>query len=53
MTTPIPLLINPKAGSLFRSGLKAWLDTHRADFRLISTRSAEDLTEKARRGSRR
>lgn len=47
MTTPIPLLINPKAGSLFRSGLKSWLDAHRADFRLIPTKSAEDLTEQA------
>lgn len=48
MTTPIPLLINPKAGSLFRSGLKAWLDSHREDFRIIATGSAEDLTAKAR-----
>ena len=45
--TPIPLLINPKAGSLFRSGLKAWLDDHRADFRVIPTKSAEALTAKA------
>lgn len=44
---PIPLLINPKAGSLFRSGLKAWLDDHRADFRVIPTKSAAHLTEKA------
>lgn len=48
MTTPIPLLINPKAGSLFRSGLKAWLDSHREEFRIIPTESAEDLTAKAR-----
>lgn len=48
MNKPIPLLINPKAGSLFRSGLKAWLDDHRAAFRIISTDSAEDLTAKAR-----
>ncbi len=48
MTGPIPLLINPKAGSLFRSGLKAWLDSHREDFRIIPTESAEDLTAKAR-----
>lgn len=47
MTTPIPLLINPKAGSLFRSGLKAWLDSHRAEFRIIPTESAQDLTKKA------
>lgn len=48
MTSPIPLLINPKAGSLFRSGLKAWLDSHREEFRIIPTESAEDLTAKAR-----
>lgn len=48
MNKPIPLLINPKAGSLFRSGLKVWLDDHREDFRIISTSSAEDLTAKAR-----
>ena len=47
MSTTIPLLINPKAGSLFRSGLKAWLDAHRSDFRIIPTDSAEDLTAKA------
>ncbi|MBR4108077.1 MAG: hypothetical protein IKK45_05260 [Akkermansia sp.] len=43
-----PLLINPKAGSLFRSGLKAWLDEQRHIFRIVPTRSAEELTEKAR-----
>ncbi|MBR5878328.1 MAG: hypothetical protein IKY91_02160, partial [Akkermansia sp.] len=48
MPQPIPLLINPKAGSLFRSGLKAWLDDHRDAFRAVPTRSAEDLTCKAR-----
>lgn len=48
MNITIPLLINPKAGSLFRSGLKSWLDDHRQDFTIIPTRSAEDLTEKAR-----
>lgn len=48
MPQPIPLLINPKAGSLFRSGLKAWLDDHRDAFRAVPTRSAEDLTNKAR-----
>lgn len=48
MNPVIPLLINPKAGSLFRSGLKAWLDSHRSDFRLVPTESAEDLTAKAR-----
>lgn len=48
MPHPVPLLINPKAGSLFRSGLKAWLDDHRDAFRAVPTKSAEDLTEKAR-----
>ena len=48
MRLTIPLLINPNAGSLFRSGLKAWLDTHRDDFTLVPTKSAEDLTEKSR-----
>lgn len=48
MPRPTPLLINPKAGSLFRSGLNAWLDKHRDDFRLVPTESAEDLTRKAR-----
>lgn len=48
MSQPVPLLINPKAGSLFRSGLKVWLDNHRDAFRAVPTRSAEDLTAKAR-----
>lgn len=48
MSHPVPLLINPKAGSLFRSGLKAWLDDHRDAFRAVPTKSAEDLTDKAR-----
>lgn len=48
MTAPIPLLLNPLAGSLHRSGLKCWLDEHRAAFRLVPTSSADDLTEKAR-----
>lgn len=48
MPRPTPLLINPKAGSLFRSGLNAWLDKHQDDFRLVPTESAEDLTCKAR-----
>ena len=48
MVPPVPLLINPKAGSLFRSGLKAWLDEHRADFRIIGTKSADDLRAQAR-----
>ncbi len=48
MRLTIPLLINPNAGSLFRSGLKTWLDAHREDFSLVPTSSAEDLTAKAR-----
>lgn len=48
MNLTVPLLINPKAGSLFRSGLKSWLDEHRKDFTIIPTQSAEDLTNKAR-----
>ncbi|MBQ5665779.1 MAG: hypothetical protein IIV41_07950 [Akkermansia sp.] len=47
MGARIPLLINPKAGSLFRSGFKKWLKNHRDEFRLVPTRSAADLTEKA------
>ena len=39
MPQPVPLLINPKAGSLFRSGLKAWLDDHRDAFRAVPTKS--------------
>lgn len=48
MHLTVPLLINPKAGSLFRSGLKSWLDDHRNDFTLVPTTSAEDLTARAR-----
>lgn len=48
MQIAVPLLINPKAGSLFRSGLKGWLDSHREAFTLVPTTSAEDLTAKAR-----
>ncbi len=44
----IPLLLNPKAGSLFRSGLKDWLNAHAEHFRLVETTSAADLTAKAR-----
>lgn len=47
MANPTPLLINPKAGSLFRSGLNLWLRNHEKDFRLVPTSSAQDLTEKA------
>lgn len=52
MPSRIPLLINPKAGSLFRSGFKKWLKAHRSEFRLVPTRSATDLTEKAARLAR-
>lgn len=48
MSHRTPLLINPKAGSLFRSGLKSWLRAHRGEFRAVHTKSAEDLTLKAR-----
>ncbi len=47
-TPPIPLLINPKAGSLFRSGLKGWLRHNAQHFQLVETESAEDLCTKAR-----
>ena len=47
MHATIPLLLNPNAGSLFRSGLKSWLESHSQDFRFIHTESAQDLTEKA------
>ena len=47
MHASIPLLLNPNAGSLFRSGLKSWLESHSQDFRFIHTESAQDLTEKA------
>lgn len=49
MSTPVPLLINPKAGSLFRSGLRRWLSRHSEAFRPVPTRNAEDLTEQARK----
>ena len=48
MSHRTPLLINPKAGSLFRSGLMSWLRAHRGEFREVHTKSAEDLTQKAR-----
>ncbi len=48
INSPVPLLLNPKAGSLFRSGLKDWLREHESDFRFIETKSAKDLTAKAR-----
>ncbi len=44
----IPLLINPKAGSLFRSGLRDWLKVNARHFRFVETTSARDLTDKAR-----
>ena len=48
MPHPVPLLINPRAGSLFRTGLKAWLLKNKRHFRLVLTHSAADLTRKAR-----
>ncbi len=45
---PIPLLLNPKAGSLFRSGLRDWLNNNAQHFQLMETASADDLTAKAR-----
>lgn len=48
MVQSIPLLINPRAGSLFRSGLKTWLKANKRSFSLVETVSAEDLTRKAR-----
>ncbi len=48
MNIAIPLLLNPKAGSLFRSGLKDWLRENERHFHLIETSSAADLTAKAR-----
>ena len=46
---PLPLLMNPKAGSLFRSGLDTWLKEHAEALRIIPTESADDLTNQARR----
>ena len=46
---PLPLLMNPKAGSLFRSGLDSWLKRHADELRVIPTESADDLTEQCRR----
>ena len=45
----MPLLMNPKAGSLFRSGLDKWLKAHEDELRIIPTESADDLTEQCRR----
>ncbi len=49
MNAPIPLLLNPRAGSLFRSGLKDWLNTNAHHFQLVETTSADDLTAQARK----
>ncbi len=48
MNIVIPLLLNPRAGSLFRSGLREWLRENERHFKLIETSSAEDLTARAR-----
>ncbi len=49
MPERIPLLLNPKAGSFFRSGLKDWLRKNGEHFCCIETTSAVDLSEHARR----
>lgn len=46
-TPPIPLLLNKRAGSLFRGGLKAWLSRHDGTFRPILTESAEEAQQQA------
>ncbi len=45
---PIPLLINPLAGSLFRSDLKAWLHENAHYFQLMETSSVQVLNFRAR-----
>ena len=45
---PIPLLLNPHAGSLFRSGLRKWLLAHDGYFRLITSDSPEQMQGQAR-----
>ncbi len=48
MKPSIPILLNPMAGSLHRSGLAAWLKEHEECFRFIETKSVEDLRAQAR-----
>lgn len=46
---PIPLLLNNRAGTLYKSGLKKWLSRHSDAFDILLTASAEEakkLTEK-------
>lgn len=38
----VPLLINKRAGALYKRGLKAWLSHHGSNFRIILTDNAED-----------
>ncbi len=45
-TSPIPLLVNPKAGSLFRSGFREWLREYEGYFALVDTKSAADAKAK-------
>ncbi len=45
---PIPLLFNPKAGSLHRTGFNAWLRRNARHFRLEETSSAAELTARAK-----
>lgn len=44
---PVPLLINKRAGALYKSGLKAWLSRHGSSFRIILTDNAEDAQKQA------
>lgn len=44
---PVPLLLNTRAGSLFRSGLRKWLSAHEGYFRLISSDSPEQMSRQA------
>ncbi len=48
MKPVIPILLNPTAGSLHRSGLASWLKEHEECFRFIETKSVEDLRSQAR-----
>ncbi len=48
MKQRIPLLFNPMAGSLHRSGLTTWLKEKREYFNFIETSSVADLRDQAR-----
>ncbi len=49
MSSRIPILLNPMAGSLHRSGLNEWLKAKRDCFTFIETTSVQDLRAQARR----